>query len=134
MAYRVSSGPHYVGKLLIHDCHAGRLRVVGAPEDSAPDQRNAHSLKVLRANNVLPCRKMLGAFGRSSLGLYPIARSDVTHWNRESVAQTLDTWNGPYSAVHFLEKEATLFLREPKLPKIHVNVEDTFGSKAKIGT
>ena len=46
----------------------------------------------------------------------------------------LNAWNGPDTPIDIVEKGAPLRLRVPELPDIHMNVEDTFGSKAKIRT
>jgi hypothetical protein len=46
----------------------------------------------------------------------------------------LNAWNGSHTSLNVGEKDSPLRLRVPKLPDIHMNVEDTFGSKAKIRT
>ena len=79
-----------------------------------------------------PADTRLSLSHRLALGLDCRAHADVTHRNREREAHVLDTWNGPYPPIDFVEKGPPLCFRVAKLPDIHVDVENTLRLEAKI--
>jgi hypothetical protein len=126
--------PERVGEMLVDNRNPARVlgvRVVKAPP---AENRNAHGLEVLRADDIPAGDQSVISVGRLPFGLDRSAPPDVTHWNRERKTRVLDARDRPHPPLDVVKEGSAVSLCVPDLSDVHVNIQDAVRSKAQIGT